>query len=85
MAVDITDEDVVDTTFGFTLEEVRELERHLKVHSIEVGLIPYRFGNRKLYSMTHVLNKISQQLGGSDMDLDVTVPLGNLAIETPSP
>ncbi|KAK0440510.1 hypothetical protein EV421DRAFT_1737176 [Armillaria borealis] len=29
-----TDEDVVDATFGFTLEEVRELERHLKVHSV---------------------------------------------------
>ncbi|PBK66504.1 hypothetical protein ARMSODRAFT_1086674 [Armillaria solidipes] len=26
-AVDITDEDVVDVTFGFTLEDVRELER----------------------------------------------------------
>ncbi|SJL14577.1 uncharacterized protein ARMOST_18040 [Armillaria ostoyae] len=82
-AVDITDEDVVDVTFGFTLEEVHQLERHLKVRSVEVGLVPYRFGNRKVYSMAHVLSKISRQLGGSDIDLEVTVPLGNLAIQTP--
>ncbi|KAK0440518.1 hypothetical protein EV421DRAFT_1961234 [Armillaria borealis] len=79
VAVDMTDEDVVDATFGFTPEEVHELERHLQVHSVEVGLVPYRFGNQKVYSTTHVLNKISQQLGGSDVDLDVTVPLGGQA------
>ncbi|KAK0214532.1 hypothetical protein IW262DRAFT_1406693 [Armillaria fumosa] len=81
VAVDMTDEDVVDATFGFTPEEVHELQRHLKVHSVEVGLVPYRFGNKRVYSMTHVLNKISQQLGSSDVDMDVTVPLGNLAIQ----
>ncbi|PBK98223.1 hypothetical protein ARMGADRAFT_1075084 [Armillaria gallica] len=72
VAIDMTDEDVVDATFGFTPEEVHELERHLKVYSVEVGLVPYRFGNQKVYSMSHVLNKISRQLGGSDVDLDVT-------------
>ncbi|SJL14585.1 uncharacterized protein ARMOST_18048 [Armillaria ostoyae] len=54
----VTDEDVVDATFGFTLEEARELERHLKVHSVEVGLVPHRFGNRKVYSMTIKLANI---------------------------
>ncbi len=63
VAVDMTDEDVVDATFGFTPEEVHELERHLKVSSVEAGLVPYRFGNQKVYSMTHVLNKIGRRLG----------------------
>ncbi|KAK0452924.1 uncharacterized protein EV420DRAFT_631237 [Desarmillaria tabescens] len=60
VAVDMTDEDMVEATFGFTLEEIHELERRLNVHSVEVELVPHRFGNQKVYSMTHVLNKISK-------------------------
>ncbi|KAK0234458.1 hypothetical protein EDD85DRAFT_955275 [Armillaria nabsnona] len=44
VATDLTNADITETAFGFTLDEIHQLEREFKVHFIDAELTPYYFG-----------------------------------------
>ncbi|KAK0187379.1 hypothetical protein F5146DRAFT_1210015 [Armillaria mellea] len=63
IASDLTDDEMLESAFGFTLEEVHELAREFRVQGIESVLEARSFGSglEKSYSMREVLDEIGRQ------------------------
>ncbi len=66
VATDLTNADITETAFGFTLDEIHQLERELQVHSIDAELTPYYFGQATVYSMAQVLDEVRRQGGDTN-------------------